>query len=71
MLGDFDIGNCRHFSELHPKFSFASFAERRWAYGGISLDQEEREADDGLTPSFMGLAGVQVFVMNDVRRDAL
>lgn len=39
--------------------------------GGISLDQEEREADDGLTPSFMGLAGVQDFVMNDVRCDAL
>lgn len=49
--------------------------------GGISLDQGERErdskkkkkkeADDGLTPSFMGLAGVCDFVMNDVRCDAL
>lgn len=33
--------------------------------GGMGPDQ--READDGLTPSFMGLAGVRDFVMNDVR----
>lgn len=43
----------------------------------ISLDQGERErkkkmeADDGLTFSFMGLAGGRDFVMNDVRCDAL
>lgn len=34
-------------------------------------EKEKWEADDGLTPSFMGLAGVCDFVMNDVRCDAL
>lgn len=34
-------------------------------------ETEKREADDGLTASFMGLAGVCDFVMNDVRCDAL
>lgn len=59
-------------------FSFVSFLPSEGErMGGISLDQggegeeEKREADDGLTPSFMGLAGVCDFVMNDVRCDAL
>lgn len=34
---------------------------------GRQGEEEKREADDGLTPSFMGLPGVQDFVMNDVR----
>lgn len=34
-------------------------------------EKEKRQADDGLTPSFMGLAGVCDFVINDVRCDAL
>ena len=33
--------------------------------------RREREADDGLTPSFRGLARLCDFVMNDVRCDAL
>lgn len=35
------------------------------------MGPDQREADDGLTPSFMGLAGVRDFVMNDVRCDTL
>lgn len=34
-------------------------------------ETEKREAHDGLTASFLGLAGVCDFMMNDVRRDAL
>lgn len=34
---------------------------------GRQGEEEKREADDGLTPSFMGLPGVRDFVMNDVR----
>lgn len=33
---------------------------------GREGEEEKREADDGLTPSFMGLPGVGDFVMNDV-----
>lgn len=54
-----------------------SFAERRWEDvrykpgSGRVGEEEKRQADDGLTPSFMGLPGVRDFVMNDVRCDAL
>lgn len=34
---------------------------------GRQGEEEKGEADDGLTPSFMGLPGVRDFVMNDVR----
>lgn len=59
------------FSELHQSLLLCPFVSEGERMGGISLDQGEREADDGLTPSFMGLAGVRDFVMNDVRCDAL
>lgn len=63
----------------HTKVSFRVLCKSEGErMGGISLDQvgergegEKREADDGLTPSFMGLAGVCDFVMNDARCDAL
>lgn len=63
----------------HTKVSFRVLCKSEGErMGGISLDQvgergegEKREADDGLTPSFMGLAGVRDSVMNDARCDAL
>lgn len=63
-------------SELHQSFLSRPLQSEGERMGGISLDQAERErkkreADDGLTPSSMGLAGVCDFVMNDVRCDAL
>lgn len=65
-------------SELHQSFflSRPSQSEGEWMGGikpgsGGEGEKEKWEADDGLTPSFMGLAGVCDFVMNDVRCDAL
>ena len=62
--------------ELHQSFLLCPSQSEGEMMGGISLDQGERErrkkreADDGLTPSFMGLAVVCDSVMNDVRCDA-
>lgn len=40
---------------------------RRKPGSGRRGEEGKREADDGLTPSSMGLPGVRDFVMNDVR----
>ena len=65
-------------AELHQSFFFSRpLCEWRWEDGRYKPgsrgegEKEKSEADDGLTPSFMGLAGVCDFVMNDVRCDAL
>lgn len=70
MSGDFDFGGCHHFFFSDAKVLFRvlsppSEGERMERYkpgSGGEGEEEKREADDGLTPSFAGLAGLCVIL---------